>query len=149
MEFVFLPLTGNVLTYALRCMEKAKSEGCVRAQRATFTGSEMAIVARYPTQDGFIRRGISVFYEAEPGLVWLDLLYVEPEFRRQNIGWQLIEKTRSFAVQQRFREIALGTLTSNAPMRSLMAKAPGFFHAEDYRPDAICFSERLSRRAVG
>lgn len=148
MPFSLLPCSGNILTYAQRCMEKAQAEGAVPANRKALTGDETAIVARFATQDGFIKQGISVFYEAEPGLIWIDLLYVEPEYRRRNIGWHLIEETRSFAVQQRFQEISLGTLASNAPMRALMAKAPGLFGTRVSRVGDICFSERLLRRAV-
>ncbi|NTF32327.1 GNAT family N-acetyltransferase [Rhizobium skierniewicense] len=130
-------------------MENAKAEGIIPANRKSLTGDETAILARFATQDGFINQGISVFYEADAGLVWLDLLYVEPEYRRQNIGWHLIEETRAFAVQQRFREIALGTMASNAPMRALMAKAPGLFREELRDHDGpVHFSERLARSAA-
>lgn len=148
MDFVFLPLAGNVLTYAQSCLEKARADGSVPKSLPFFSGEETAFIARFPTQDGFTRRGIAVFYEEERGNLWLDLLYVEPEFRRQNVGWQLIEKTRAFAVQQRFRSLSIGVLASNAPMRALMVKAPGLFQSAPDSDGSIYFSEHLSRRAV-
>ncbi len=147
MQFNTLACTGKTLAYAQRCMEKAQAEGAVPANRKALTGDETAILSRFATQDGFINLGISVFYEPEPGLIWLDLLFVEPEYRRRNIGWHLLEETRLFAVQQRFQEISLGTLASNAPMRALMNKAPGLFNALPSRDGNVCFFERLARRA--
>lgn len=148
MDIAFLPLSGSVLTYAQSCLEKARADGSVPKSVPFFNGEETAFVARFPTHDGFIRRGIAVFYEEERGNLWLDLLYVEPEFRRQNVGWQLIEKTRSFAVQQRFSSLSIGVLASNAPMRALMGKAPGLFQPTTDSDGKIYFSEHLSRRAV-
>ncbi|WP_421358159.1 GNAT family N-acetyltransferase [Agrobacterium rosae] len=147
MQFDTLACTGKTLAYAQRCMEKAQAEGMVPADRSPLNGGETAIIARFATQDGFLNQGISVFYEADTGLIWLDLLFVEPEYRRRNIGWHLLEATRSFAVQQRFQEIALGTMASNAPMRGLMMKAPGLFQGDMDRWGSVCFSERLARRA--
>lgn len=147
MAFALLPCTGSTLAYARRCMEKGQHEGAIPANRSVLTGDETAIVARFATQDGYLNQGISVFYEAEPNVVWLDILFVEPEFRRRNVGWHLLEETRAFAVRQRFKEITLGTLSSNMPMRALMAKAPGLFYAAQVGATAYVFSERLSRRA--
>lgn len=149
MQFATLPCTGTTLTYAQLCMLRAQHEGAVPADRKPLSGNETAIVARFATQDGFINRGIVVFREPQSGLLWIDLLYVEPEFRRQNIGWLLLSEARNFASHQRFREVSLGTMVSNTPMRSLMARAPGLFHAEnDPARNAIIFSERLTRRAA-
>lgn len=149
MQFATLPCTGTILSYAQRCMLRAQHEGAVPANRKPLSGNETAIVARFATQDGFINRGIVVFREPTPNLLWIDLLYVEHEFRRQNIGWLLLSEARNFASHQRFREVSLGTLAKNAPMRSLMARAPGLFHAEnDPARNAIIFTERLARRAA-
>ncbi|MDR6702960.1 GNAT family N-acetyltransferase [Agrobacterium tumefaciens] len=148
MNFLLKPCEENVLAYAQRCMERGQAEGAIPANRRPLSGHEMALIARRSTQDGYLNLGISVFYEPEPGTLWLDILFVEPEFRRQNVGWQLLEETRLFAVSQQFREIALGTLATNAPMRAFMARAPGLFHAERDNDGHVYFSERLARRAA-
>lgn len=147
MQFNTLACTGKTLAYAQRCMEKAQAEGAVPANRRALTGNETAILSRYSAQDGFINLGVAVFCEPEPGLISLDLLFVEPEYRRRNIGWHLLEETRLFAVQQRFQEISLDALASNAPMHALMAKAPGLFNALPCRDGNVYFYERLVRRA--
>lgn len=147
MQFNTLACTGKTLAYAKRCMEKSQAEAAIPANRKDLTGDETAIVARFATQDGFINLGVSVFYEPEPGLVWLDLLFVEPGYRRRNIGWHLLEATRLFAVEQRFQEIAFGTLASNAAMRGLMSKAPGLYETKQGSNGEFYFAERLLRGA--
>ncbi len=148
MNFLLKPCEDNTLAYAQKCMERGQVEGAIPANRRPLTGHETALIARRATQDGFLRLGVSVFYEPEPGLLWLDMLFVEPEFRRQNVGWQLLLETRAHAVSQQFREMSFGTLLTNMPMRALVRREPGFFMSAEVHGPALVFSERLARRAT-
>ncbi|WP_107341053.1 GNAT family N-acetyltransferase [Agrobacterium pusense] len=148
MNFLLKPCEDDTLVYAQNCMERGQAEGAIPANRRPLTGHETALIARRATQDGFPRLGVSVFYEPEPGVLWLDMLFVEPEFRRQNVGWHLLLETRSFAVSQQFREMSFGTLMTNAPMRALVRREPGFFMMSEVHGQAIVFFERLARRAT-
>lgn len=149
MNIVLFPCHGKSLLYARRCFQTAQAEGAIPANRSSLSGDETVLIARRATQDRYLNLGISVFYEPEPELLWLDLLYVEPEFRRQNIGFSLVEATRNFAVEQRYGRLSLGTMPGNHPMLSLMRRAPGFFsEVPTKNRDAVFFSEGLGRRAV-
>lgn len=45
--------------------------------------------------------------------VYLDELYVKPEFRRQGVGTQLLESVESWARKQEVSRIRIGTLAKN------------------------------------
>lgn len=148
MNFLLRPCEDDTLAYAQKCMERGQAEGAITANRRPLTGHETALVARRATQDGFLRLGVCVFYEPDPGVLWLDMLFVEPEFRRQSVGWHLLLETRLFAVSQHFRELSFGTLLTNVPMRALMRREPGFFVSYEMDGQSLVFSERLARRAT-
>jgi GNAT superfamily N-acetyltransferase len=107
---------------------------------------------RRATHDDYIYAGIAGFCSPEPGVIWLDLLYVAPEFRRRGMGKQLIEAVRHRAKSNGFLRYGLGTLPSNYPMLSLVARCGGLKVDQDLSSrDGLYFFENfgpLSKQAA-
>lgn len=67
--------------------------------------------------------GFATFYETTDGRLWLDVLWVEPDWRRRGVGRQLLEAVRHAARSCDLAGVALGHAEHNAPMLALMRRA--------------------------
>ncbi|MBD9390152.1 GNAT family N-acetyltransferase [Agrobacterium sp. AGB01] len=114
-----------VKSYADLAMGAAKLEGAIPVDRKALDGTEHWAMIRYATDDGYINAGIAIFYSPEPGLIWIDFLYVAPDFRRRGIATRLIEGIRQQAKADGYLRYGLGTLPGNYPMLSLIGRCGG------------------------
>jgi GNAT superfamily N-acetyltransferase len=144
MHFGKLEDSPWVSSFAALALGAAKLEGAVPSDRAEFSGNEHWAMIRYTTDDGYINAGIAVFYSPEPGLIWIDFLYVAPDFRRRGIATRLIEGVRQQAKSEGYQRYGLGTLPANYPMLSLVNRCGGFkVDADRSSRDGVYFFENF------
>ncbi|MEH6691311.1 MAG: GNAT family N-acetyltransferase [Pseudorhizobium pelagicum] len=126
MQYDRFPCAGSWKDTADALMAAGQAEGMIPTDRESLTGEEEVIIARQLTHDGYINAGIAVFYLPEnyDGL-WLDILYVKPEYRRRGIGRVLVSLVRQVAIDAGHDQFGLGTMLHNAPMLAL-ARSAGF-----------------------
>lgn len=67
--------------------------------------------------------GFATFYETTDGRLWLDVLWVEPAWRRRGAGRLLLEAVRQAARSAGLAGVACGHAEHNAPMVALMQRA--------------------------
>ena len=97
-----------------------KAEGAFPAHRNPPGDGDTFIFASI---DGEYVGFASFFIPEHIGVVWLDLLYVEPVYRRRSVGTVLAAGVMAFA-QREGLPFECGTLVSNEAMQSL-AKSLG------------------------
>jgi GNAT superfamily N-acetyltransferase len=110
---------------AERMFGQMQAEG-VLPEREPLSGGEDAVFAM--AVDGRTWRpiGMAVHYQPEGwDALWLDLLYVEPGFRKRGIARRLIDEVAARADILDLPRIELGTTWENRPMQNL-AIATGF-----------------------
>lgn len=96
----------------------AKVSGAIPEDRADIVGTEFAVFA----MDGPSYVGMATFYEPEPCLYWLDVLYVLPAYRRRGIGRQMVEAVVAEAREAGAATVQCGTMASNSAMHALAAQ---------------------------
>lgn len=109
----------HLLDQARRMMAKGQAEGAIPAERRELCGDESAIFAFC---DSGIT-GVAVVYAPDEKCLWLDILYVQPEHRRQGIATALIEEAYAVARISGLASLEFGTLVSNGPMQALATRA--------------------------
>ena len=122
MQYDRLPCDDRWKSIADAMMRAGQVEGMIPADREPLNGGEEMFLARQATHDGFLNAGIAVFYPPEnyQGL-WLDILYVSPEFHRRGIARTLVALVRQEAVDGGHEQFGFGTILHNKPMLSLAA----------------------------
>ncbi len=139
MNYDRFPCSGQYREAAMRMMLAGQAEGFIPSNRSPLVGSEELILARQATHDGYINAGVAVFYQPEDAhCLWLDVLYVAPEYRRQGIGRALVTLVRQNAIDAGLSEFSVGTMLDNAPMLSLL-KSVGMTGG------LVFFDERIGR----
>lgn len=115
-------------------MEKMFDEDVLPPDRERLTGTENAIFA-LDEENGRAGEiaGMLVFFrpEQDPDLLWLDLVYVAPDYRRQGIASVMIHHVAEFASAVGTERLELGTALNNAPMIALAQRA-GFADTSVY-----------------
>lgn len=66
--------------------------------------------------------GFATFYETTDGRLWLDVLWVEPAWRRRGAGRLLLEAVRQAARSSGLAGVACSHAEHNAPMVALMQR---------------------------
>lgn len=115
-------------------------EGVMPDDRTPITEEEDAIFAC--VDDGSVENGIvggAVFFnpESHPEMLFLDVLWVSPDYRRKGIGRALIQRVCAIAAERGLAKVEFGTLVTNSAMQGL-GRALGF---SDY---ALMMNCRLS-----
>ena len=134
--FVFGELSDETWKrHADRMMDAMFDEGVLPA-RNRLTGGESCIFAAEKKAEGGWNLsepiGMAVVYQPEgQDMFWLDLLYVEPNWRGMGIGFGLVGQAIWLAGQRGFPAIEVGTMLFNKPMIKLAQKA-GFGEATVY-----------------
>lgn len=121
------PLIPEWKVQADRFMECMFAERALPDDRAPLTGNEDAIFAIRSDHGAAGSRGttiqpvgMAVCYQPEGwDGYWLDLLYVDPAYRRQGIGRELIEATVRKATTLGLPFVELGVLAKNQRMWTL------------------------------
>ncbi|CDZ43074.1 Hypothetical protein NGAL_HAMBI1146_58470 [Neorhizobium galegae bv. officinalis] len=121
MEYSRVPCEGRPKEIAVGMMLAGQAQGFIPADRSPLTGHEELILARQPTHDGYLNVGVAVFYPPQNSdCLWLDILYVAPEFRRRGVGRELVSQVRQIAAEGGYAEFSIGTMLNNAPMLALL-----------------------------
>lgn len=94
-----------------------KADGAFPAHRSAPDDGDTYIFA---TVDAEYAGFASFFVPEHVAVVWLDLLYVDPAFRRHSVGTILAAGVMAFA-QREGLPFECGTLTSNRAMQALAA----------------------------
>lgn len=98
---------------------QAVAEGAITRFREPPTGEESIVwIGLSGPLEGF-----ATYFDVGHGRLWLDILWVHPERRRQGIGSRLLDAVVARAGG--FEQLMLGTTVRNGPMRA-MAEARGF-----------------------
>lgn len=125
-----------------RGFKAAQAEGAITNLRATPTGDEACVYIGAPANPG----GFATFYDVDHGRVWLDVLYVHPDFRRLGIATGLLALLETSCAAAGWRHILFGTSADNAPMRALIEKKRGLaVDSVEYRIDLPDFTKRKCR----
>lgn len=116
-------MTAEQRTFVDQAFAAGLEEGAFPSHRAAPEGDEDIVLAVMDVADLVGTRveyvGFASYYV--PGhmpLVWLDLLYVEPAFRRQSVATRLVASVMA-AAQRDGLPFECGTLMSNAAMQAL------------------------------
>lgn len=121
MDFETFPYADEMAALADRCMAAGQAEGVIPADRSALHDRHRVVVARWAAHDGYIIGAVAVIQQPEDAdYLWLDILYVMPEFRRRGIGRQLIGEVRRIAMAEGFGLLGLGTTSANVAMLSLV-----------------------------
>jgi len=105
-------------TYIHDRTQQAMLEGQLRERKPPDDDSGVAIAVA-PSGHW---AGFATFYETTDGRLWLDLLWVEPAWRRRGVGRQLLEAVRQAARARNLAGVAQGHAEHNAPMLALMRR---------------------------
>lgn len=84
-------------------------EECKQLTRAPKDFETHAIYAHH---EGTFIGGVT--FEPHGTILWIDSIWIEPTFRHQGLGKQLIEKAIFFAVQTHMKEVQLNTYFEKA-----------------------------------
>lgn len=107
---------GDRLHRAQAMMSLGQKEGAIPADRPPLDGDEDAIFAL----SGNETVGVAVFFKPkDENELWLDILYVFSDFRRQGIGAALVECVWRRAGALGLARVRFGTLASNKAMQGL------------------------------
>lgn len=69
------------------------------------------------------RAGFATFCEINGGRLWIQLLWVEPERRREGIAQELLDRAIDVARARGFSAVLLGRMENNAPMLAVLESA--------------------------
>lgn len=96
-----------------------QAEG-VLPPREPIGGGEDCIFAMAISGQAWRPVGMAVHYQPEGWTsLWLDLLYVEPDFRRLGVGRKLVTAVMQRADMLGLPKVELGAMLDNQPMQSL------------------------------
>jgi len=88
--------------------------------RAMPEDDSMATIAVTPSNHW---AGFATWYETNTKQLWLDVLWVDPAWRRRGVAMRLLEAVRQASRQAKLRGVATGHFEGNAPMVALMQRA--------------------------
>lgn len=112
-----LELSDEQRAFVNACFIAGQAENAFPAHRSPPADGETVILAAVDDEYA----GFASFYIPEHiPLVWLDLLYVEPAYRRRSVGTILAAGVMAFA-QREGLPFECGTLVGNEAMRALAA----------------------------
>lgn len=104
-------------------LARVQAAGEVTRDRKPFTGGEEYVCCRW-ADDAMV--AWAVFYQPEDyGKIWLDVIFVEPKFRRLGLGMSLLMKVMIAARERGLAGVSLGTGCDNSAMQAL-ARQAGF-----------------------
>jgi GNAT superfamily N-acetyltransferase len=113
---------------AERFFAAMEAEGALPT-REPISGGEDCIFAMAVTGQAWRPVGMATHYQPEGwDALWLDLLYVEPAYRRRGVARRLIAEVVSRADLLGLPRVEFGTMIDNGPMQAL-AVASGFGNA--------------------
>jgi GNAT superfamily N-acetyltransferase len=121
----------HVLAFVREKFDELVGAGVIARNRAPIDPGERVIYVPLEGIDGEPVAFI-VFYEAEADLLWADLVYTLPHYRRRRMGFVLLRRLREIAVEEGFARIAFGTSPVNVPMQRLAASAGVFLDHHVY-----------------
>jgi GNAT superfamily N-acetyltransferase len=70
--------------------------------------------------DGDKTVGFATFYEVEGDRLWVHLLWVDEDYRRQGIATDLLQQLEMVAAERGVRSVMLGCMPGNAAMAALL-----------------------------
>lgn len=125
------------LIIARRMTKAMRAEGVIPPERPEPTGVERAVFACVGAVAPAYAIGMAVYYQPE-GMecLFLDLLYVQPRFRRAGVALELIDRCVKAAVRDKRPCVELGVMMHNAPMLALTEKC-GFGNGRVYFTRAV------------
>lgn len=99
------------------CLRRAQEAQDI-PRRAPPDGDSQAVFALTGPENRI--GGFATFYEVNERRLWLDILWVEPEYRRLGVGSWLLRRVAETAKAQRLKAVALGHVENNTAMVALM-----------------------------
>lgn len=121
---------------------QAVAEGAITRFREPPTGEESIVWI----SDGAALHGFATYFDVGHGRLWLDVLWVWPERRRQGIGGRLLDAVVARAGG--FEQVMFGTLAGNGAMQGLAAsrgfQIEGHFYARAVWPECPRGGERAT-----
>jgi GNAT superfamily N-acetyltransferase len=124
------PIAGPLLEQVRQALEAGQAEGAFASDR------------QLPTKDEIFWAGERDAVTAlltcvhDPAGLWLDLLYVRPEHRRQGMATALINAAAASAKARGFTGLSLGSLFGNRTMNA-------FCVARGFEPTAIIWGRKV------
>ena len=106
-----------VRTLVLDRFRAAQSDGVIPPRPAPEDDDPLVTALAGETIAGF-----AVYQLCTHKRVWLDVLWVEPAFRRRGVGTQLLHEVELATRRLRYRTVCLGHEQDNAAMVSLMER---------------------------
>ncbi len=101
----------------------ATDDGDLYADRLPNTGEESVVWIG----SNVAPRAFALFYEARPRVMWIDQLFVEPEYRRGGMAGRLLAAIEDHAKAMGYHAVEYATRDSNRTSRGLGARR-GYDH---------------------
>lgn len=144
LEFKHIDRLGSdprIFAYVLIAFAEQRDHGNFPADRRVPNGDEQAWVVF----DGEMPVGFATHYQPSTDpMMWLDLLFVDPDWRKQGVGAELMALVESMARQNGCVRVEWGTGYGNDRMKALTAKVGGEMVGHYYRKDLPAYGEAAS-----
>lgn len=130
----------EVFAHAKSVLAALRDAGIIPRDKLPLDGSEHVL-----TIDGAFGASPAaflVFYEAQPDLVWVELLHTQPAAQRKRMALQLLQALIKLAAETGMRKVAFGSLPDNEAMRRL-AQCAGFL------TDHVVYARAAANLGVG
>jgi len=141
LEFKHIDRLGSdprVFAYVLIAFAEQRDYGNFPADRRVPNGDEQVWVV----YDDQMPVAFATHYQPSTDpMMWLDLLFVDPDYRRQGIGGELLALVGSQARQDNCTRVEWGTGVGNERMQGLTTKADGQMVGHYYRKDLPAYGE--------
>lgn len=127
----------GIEAYVNRCFTTGMSLGFYPEGRARPTGGEHVIVVR----DGEELIGFATFYPIDHAgsVMWLDLVWVEPKWRRAGVGRALCVAVRERTLESKLGAVSFGTGIDNEAMAGVGRKL-------GFEPRSVVFTLSLGEQ---
>lgn len=109
-----LAMRPTIFAAVISALRVGQMAGDFPTGRTDPTGDELVIWIGQP--DAVI--GFATFYEAKPGTMWLDLIWVAPEHRRKGLSKALLMRVLDISRRGKISSIQFGTMLDNAAMQA-------------------------------
>lgn len=108
------------LSCAQMLLDWGQGEGWIPRDRADLTGGESAFFVETVTALGDTLIGGIVYYQPEGhDLLWVDVLFVAEQYRRQGLAMQLVERVLAEAAELGVAKVEFGTGRDNRAMQEV------------------------------
>ena len=125
---------AELMAAVKRLFNAGRAEGAFAVYgREVPTGNESVVWIGEPGNP----EGFATAVDIEGGRVWVDLLYVQPEFRRRGIATALVEAVAADAARRGRSDVLFGSMVGNVAMIAFSAARDVFLVSMVYGRPAI------------